>query len=655
MPTASNPILILLLVALAVTAQQFSCVLGSHHKANAAIGCYFAGLLLFGPSTALALTAGSQFLGGMTLQLRNNLETGTPCRGLPDVVFNTAQLTLAMGLAGIVAHAGLPFSRGRPFGLAIRGWAVPATAIVVDLANSSLGAVMIGLRQHRTPFQVWRRGQPAATMEIAVILGLGVVTATVAVGSPWMVLLLALLVAFLQRSLQHSESLLAMQEATAARLEHQAFHDSLTDLPNRAFASDRLARAINSRDADRFAVLYLDLDNFHLVNDTFGHTAGDQVLVAVARRLRTSVQPEDIVARFGGDEFLVLLDEAPTMVPAALVAERLAAAVEVPLFLDDQELHVAASIGIAHCDPGVPPEEWLRQADIALHEAKASGKTRHVVADAAMTSRAKYRLTLEQELRRALDQGELAVYYQPKVALATGRIVGWEALVRWRHPQRGIIPPSAFIPLAEETGLILPLGEWVLRAACCQVVQWQHAWSTPLVMSVNLSVRQIRQAALVDRVAGILNDTDLSPACLELELTESMAMEDPERSIVILSRLQRLGVRLALDDFGSGYSSLRSVQRLPLDVLKIDRSLVADLGRDQRTWGILQAVVTLGHTLGLAVVAEGVESAAQVAPLRALGCDFGQGYHFGRPVEAATATALLARQVARGDTDSVAG
>jgi diguanylate cyclase (GGDEF)-like protein len=445
------------------------------------------------------------------------------------------------------------------------------------------------------------------------------------------------------------------QEETAARLEHQAFHDPLTDLPNRAFARDRLARAVSGRDAARFALLYLDLDNFKLVNDSLGHAAGDQLLVAVARRLRASVHPQDMVARLGVDEFLVLLEEAQTLVPAAMMAERLAAAVEAPLYVNDQELRVAASIGIAYGDPSVPPEEWMRQADIALHEAKASGKTRHVVADAAMASRARHRLTLEQELRHALDKGELAVYYQPKVALATSRIVGWEALVRWRHPLRGIIAPAAFIPLAEETGLIVPLGDWVLREACSQVVRWQHDWSTPLTMSVNLSVRQVWQAALVDSIAGILSDTELAPDCLELELTETMAMADPERSITILGRLQGLGVRLALDDFGSGYSSLRSLQRLPLDVLKIDRSLAADLGRDQHTAGILQTVVTLGHTLGLTVVAEGVETASQAAQLRSLCCDFGQGYYFGRPVEAAIATALLAGQLGRRSTDSAAG
>lgn len=654
-PTVADPGLLLLLVALAITAQQFPFVLGPQHKANAAIGCYFAVLLLFGSSTALALTALSQLLGGLLLQLRLERRTGNPWRGTADVVFETAQYLLAIGLAGLVAHAGLPIAQFTPNGLSMRGWAIPLAAVVAILVSSWLGAVRVGLRQGRPPFQVWRRGQPDAMIETASILGLGVVTATVAVGSPWMVLLLALLGALLQRALQRSEMLLAEQAATAGRLEHQAFHDPLTGLPNRAYVHDRLTRVGSGGGTTRFAVLYVDLDNFKIMNDSLGHAAGDQILLAMARRLRAAVQPPDVVARLGGDEFLVFLDETPAMVPASLVAERLAAAVEAPLLVDDQELHVAASIGIAHCDPGVPPEEWLRQADIAMHEAKASGKTRHVVADAAMASRAKHRLTLEQELRRALEVGELAVYYQPKVALATGRVAGWEALVRWRHPQRGVISPAAFIPLAEETGLILPLGEWVLREACCQVVRWQRAWSTPLAMSVNLSVRQVRQAALVERIGGILSETEIGPDCLELELTESMAMEDPERSIAVLGRLQQLGVRLALDDFGSGYSSLRSMQRLPLDAIKIDRSLVADLGRDQRTWGILQAVVTLGHTLGLAVVAEGVESVAQLAPLRALGCDFAQGYHFGRPMDAASATALLASRLAPGTAGSVAG
>ncbi len=654
-PTPTDPALALLLVGLAVAAQHFPFRLGPQHKANAAIGSYFAALLLFGPPTAMALTAASQLLGGITLHLRRNARTGRRRRGLPEVAFNTAQLTLAVGLAGLMGTARFLPAAPPSHALAISGWGLPVAAGTAYLVNSGLVAVMIGLDRRRNPVTVWRSGRWAASVEAMAVLGLGLATATVAAQSAWMVLLLALPAGLLQRSLQRGDALLAERQATATRLKYQAFHDPLTDLPNRAFLRDRLAQARDDGRASRPAVLYLDLDNFKVVNDSLGHAAGDQLLVAVARRIQAALRPQDMVARLGGDEFLLLLEATPEVDTAVRVAERLTAAVAAPLSIDGQVVRVTASIGIAYSDPATDPDEWLRQADIALHEAKAAGKTRHVVADRAMTTRAERRLSLEQELRWALEQGELAVHYQPQLALATGRIVGWEALVRWRHPARGAIAPGAFIPLAEETGLILPLGEWVLGEACRQAARWRRASATPLTMSVNLSMRQFRHADLVGNVAAALATSGLAADGLTLELTESLAMEDQDASIAILSHLGDLGVRLALDDFGSGYSSLRSLQRLPLDVLKVDRSLVAELGRDQRAQAILQAVVTLGHTLGLLVVAEGIETAVQVASVRELHCDVGQGYHFGRPMAAAAAEARMTEQSGWHRVESAAG
>ena len=645
-PTLAQPGLALALTALAVAAQHFPFRLGAKHKATAAIGAYFAALLLFGPTAAMALTAASQFLGGLTLRLRRNPRTGRRRRGRAEVLFNTAQLTLAVGLAGLVRRALLAHTP--------MGWAVLAEGASLGIANSGLVAVMIGLRRGQPPLAVWRTGRLAAMAETAAVLSLGLATASLATRSAWLVLLLALPDGLLQRSLQRGGELLKERQTATTRLAHQAGHDSLTDLPTRAFLRDHLARALAGQAADSVALLHLGLDHFKVVNDSLGHAAGDQLLIAVGQRLQAALRPHDTVARLGADEFLVLLTDAPEQEQAIRVAERLAAAVAAPLIVAGQDVHVAASVGIVHGEPASDPDGWLRLADIALYAAKAAGKGQCMLADRTMTDRAERRLTLEQELRRALEQGELTVHYQPKVALATGRIGGWEALVRWQHPQRGMIVPGAFIPLAEETGLILPLGAWVLGEACRQAVAWQQASATPLVMSVNLSMRQFRQADLVGSIAGALAVSGLAPRGLELEITESLAMEDPDATIATLSRLRELGVGLALDDFGSGYSSLRSLQRLPLDILKVDRSLVAGIGRDAPALGVLQAIVTLGHTLGLQVVAEGVEMAAQVRPLRALHCDLGQGYHFGRPVAAAAAEALLAAQSgwfrAAGDT-----
>lgn len=635
-PAPAHPTLVLALGGLAVLAQHFPFRLGAKRKATAAIGAYFAGLLLFGPTVAMVLTAASQFLGGMTLRLRRNPRTGRRRRGRAEVLFNTSQLTLAVGLAGLVGRA---LQAHAP-----TGWAVLAEGATLALANSGLVAVMVGLRRGQPPLAVWRAGRLGATAEAVAVLSLGLATATLATESAWLVPLLALPAGLLQRSLQRGGELLEERQTATTRLAHQAGHDPLTDLPNRASLRDHLARALAGQAVGGVALLHLDLDNFKVVNDSLGHAAGDQLLIAVGRRLLSALRPHDTVARLGADEFLLLLADAPEQEQAIRVAERLVTAVAAPLIVAGQDVHVTASVGVVHGEPAGDPEEWLRLADIALHEAKAAGKARHALADRTMTDRAERRLTLEQELRRALDRGDLAVHYQPKVALATGRIVGWEALARWQHPERGMIAPGAFISLAEETGLILPLGAWVLGEACRQAAAWQRASATPLAISVNLSMRQFRQADLAGVVAGALAAAGLAPAGLELEITESLAMEDPEATVATLSRLRGLGVGLALDDFGSGYSSLRSLQQLPLDVLKVDRSLVAGVGDGAHAAGVLRAIVALGHTLGLQVVAEGVETAAQVRPLRAVHCDLGQGYHFGRPVPAPAAEALLAAQ-----------
>ncbi|HZQ98024.1 MAG TPA: EAL domain-containing protein [Chloroflexota bacterium] len=430
------------------------------------------------------------------------------------------------------------------------------------------------------------------------------------------------------------------------QLAHQAFHDVLTGLPNRALFVDRLDHALvrAGRRHASVAVLFLDLDRFKVVNDSLGHDVGDNLLVAVAQRLRGCVRSGDTVARLGGDEFTVLLEDIAAAADAGQVAERIMAAMQAPFELAGHELCISASIGIAVSGGhGVRPDDLLRDADAALYRSKSRGKARYEVFDASMQARALERLRLENELRHGIDRGDLRVHYQPMVRLATGRIAAVEALVRWEHPERGFIPPGDFIPLAEESSLILPLSRWVLAEACRQASQWRGGGrDQPAIgVSVNLSLRQFQHPSLVDEVAAALHASGLEPRRLTLEITEGMMMEAAEAASAILGDLKALGVRLAIDDFGTGYSSLGYLKRFPIDQLKIDRSFVAGLGRDPEDTAIVHAVVRLAHTLGLEVTAEGIETAAQLEALRATGCEHGQGYYFARPLPAGAVERLF--------------
>jgi len=637
------PLLALVLVTLAVAAQHFALTLGPQRKANMAIGVYFAALLLFGPPIAMALAAGSQLVGGGTLLLQRDLGSGRSRSSWRSMVFNAGQFSLAIGLAGLLSFGGvLPLAPFLPSPL-LRPWLLVGAAATAYLVNSGAVAVMVALQRHWQPWAVWRTDRLAITLEAAGVLSLGVVGALLARVEPWALLLLVAPCSLLQVSLLRGARLLSERKAVAAQLAHQAFHDPLTGLPNRALLDDRLSQALRRRQATAVAVLFVDLDNFKVVNDSLGHTVGDRLLVAVAQRLQQAVRPEDTVARLGGDEFIILLEDAADPAGAVQVATRIRNAVQMPFQVEGHELVVTASVGIARERAGIDPGELLRQADIALYQAKGTGKDRYALADAGTMARATQRFSLETDLRQALDRGELCLHYQPRVVAGTGLITGMEALVRWTHPALGNLIPSAFLPLAEETGLILPLGEWILTEACRQARVWQRRDSSvpAIVVSVNLSGRQFRQPDLVAMVARAIAATELAPACLELELTESIAMEDVDSAVAVLQRLKALGVRVALDDFGTGYSSLRALHRLPLDTLKIDRSLVLDVGQDRRTFAILQAVITVGETLGLAVVAEGVETQEELDEIRALGCDQVQGFYFSRPLPVAAMTALL--------------
>ena len=441
--------------------------------------------------------------------------------------------------------------------------------------------------------------------------------------------------------------------ALEKRLEHQALHDGLTGLPNRALFLDRLGHALerSGRSGRRIAVLFLDLDNFKYVNDSLGHEAGDELLVEVGRRLPRCMRAGDTAARLGGDEFVVLLEEIEGETEAQRVALRIAEGLEAPFLVARQEVFVTASLGLA---VGVPkedePEDLLRSADIAMYAAKREGKNKHVVFHSSMNEAAHARLGVESDLRRAAaDPGEeFSLLYQPTVA-ARGEVSGFEALLRWRHPEKGTVYPRDFLPVAEETGTIVPIGRWALTEACRQTAKWRRdgrdagEWATdggPTV-SVNLSARQFASPDLVGDVRRALEETGLEPGVLTLEITESAVIEDAEDAASTLETLKALGVRLALDDFGTGYSSLSYLERFPVDVLKIDRSFVAKVGRDAEGTALLSAVVGLARALGLEVVAEGVETAEQRDLLNEVGCDRLQGYFFFTPLAEAEATRLL--------------
>ncbi len=441
---------------------------------------------------------------------------------------------------------------------------------------------------------------------------------------------------------------ISSRKSAEEQLLHEAYHDVLTGLPNRALFTDRLGRAIirtkQSRDF-HFAVLFLDLDGFKVVNDSLGHTAGDQLLVGIGRRLEECVRNGDTVARLGGDEFAILINDVGDTDETISMAERLQRELSLPFLLGGHEVFTSASIGIAASDPRYDrPVEMLRDADTAMYRAKALGKAHHVVFDQAMHTSVVNRLRLETDLRRAIERNEFRVVYQPIIELATTRVAGFEALVRWHHPERGLVPPGEFITAAEETGLIIPLDLWVIHEACRQMRAWQQEFpgALPLMLSVNLSSKQFAHPNLIDRIDEILADTAIDPTCLRLEITESVIMGQPEAAMDKLRQIKQRGLTLSMDDFGTGYSSLSYLHKFPFNVLKIDRSFVSRIGPNGEDSEIVATIVALAHNLGMKVVAEGVETAEQAARLRALRCQYAQGFYFDRPLSAPDAASRLA-------------
>jgi len=441
-------------------------------------------------------------------------------------------------------------------------------------------------------------------------------------------------------------------EETKEHFRHAAFHDSLTGLPNRAMFTELLKAEIETSKRRRdhmFAVLFLDLDRFKNINDSLGHTHGDLLLVAFAERLEKALRPVDTLARFGGDEFAILLSGMTDATDTVRVAQRIQDELTQPFVLDKNSAFATASIGIALSSSGYDrPEDILRDADTAMYRAKENGKARYELFDHGMHARAVSRLQLESDLRQAVEQKEFSVFYQPIICLQTGRLSGFEALVRWNHPRRGLVSPGDFIPVAEETGLIVPIGDWVLNEACkhireCQLNSPSHR---SLSLSVNLSARQVAQPDLLEQIKQALATSKLNPHCLKLEITESVVMENAEAAALMFKQLRSLGVQLSIDDFGTGYSSLSYLHRFPLNYLKIDRSFVMRLTTDNDN-AIVRTISTLARNLGMEVIAEGIETEEQYQQLKMLGCEYGQGYLFSRPVDNNGVRLLLAHDAKR--------
>ena len=426
------------------------------------------------------------------------------------------------------------------------------------------------------------------------------------------------------------------RKALADQLAHDAAHDAMTGLLNRTSFTERVSATLAARTDRKVAVLFIDLDQFKLINDSLGHALGDELVTTIARRLRDTLRGGHVVARFGGDEFVVLLSKLIDEEAAITVARRLLAAVAEPVPLSTTEVFVTASIGIAIAGNRDTADTLLRHADAAMYQAKNTGRARAVMFEPDLQGSAVAALRTGTDLHRALERDELVVHYQPITDLRSGRVVGFEALLRWNHPERGLVPPMEFIPLAEDTGLIVPIGAWMLETACRQLVHWQSvrdAAGTPgkLTINVNLSPRQLADPVLPRTVARILHDTGVNPDAVCLELTEN-ALMSATSAAEALESLRRLGAHISIDDFGTGWSSLSYLKRFPVSALKIDRTFIEGLGRDVEDTSIVEAIVTLAHALGLTAVAEGLETATQLNTLRVIGCDYAQGFLLGRPL-----------------------
>jgi diguanylate cyclase (GGDEF)-like protein/PAS domain S-box-containing protein len=435
------------------------------------------------------------------------------------------------------------------------------------------------------------------------------------------------------------------------QLLYDALHDSLTGLPNRALFIDRLTQQLKKskqQENYQFAVLFLDLDRFKVVNDSVGHLIGDLLLVEFARRLESCIRPTDTVARLGGDEFTILLENIKDVAETTIVAERIYEVLTIPFQIKNYELFATTSIGIALSINGYEkPEDILRDADLTMYSAKEQGKARYEVFDRSMHERAINRLQLETDLRWGLERREFLVYYQPITSLTTGKLAGFESLMRWQHPEKGLISPGDFIPVAEETGLIIPLGSWLLKESCRQLKSWQlkYPLHPNLKISVNLSAKQLTDVNLIEQIDRVLEETDLEGKYLKLEITESILMDNLDAATKMLLELRKRHIQLSIDDFGTGYSSLSYLHRFPVNTLKIDRSFINEMESKEENSAIVKAIVTLAHMLNMDVVAEGIETSSQLAQLKLLKCELGQGYLFSKPLSKEEVELLMAKTI----------
>ena len=623
----------------------------------------FLTMLLYNPEAAILLAAAEGACSGLRL-------SKTP----RTVLFNAGAMTCSTFLTTSVLHLilGPQFDlRHQPYSIAIA--AVCVMGLVQYIANTGLVAVCLSLKSDQPLWPTWSKHYLWSSVTyFAGAAVAGLIASSVGMIGLYAVLLTIPMISILyftyykyledirataaqaeQAERERAEAEHARAESERERAEqfrYAAFHDALTNLPNRALLTENLKAVIarSKQETDyQFAVLFLDLDRFKNINDSLGHTIGDQLLVTIARRLEHSVREVDTVARLGGDEFAILLNGINHSDDAIQMTERIQKAISMPYSLSGHEVFTTPSTGIALGVTGYDdPEEILRDADTAMYHAKERGKACYEMFDQSMHARAVNLLRLETDLRRALEREEFFVHYQPIVSLETGTLSGFEALVRWQHPERGFISPAEFVSVAEDTRLIIPLGLWVLRESCRQMCQWQ--WQSPanssLILSVNLSGKQLTQPDLVEQIEMILEETHLNPRCLKLEITESVVMENAESAIAMLQGLKALGLQLSIDDFGTGYSSLSYLHRFPVDTLKIDRSFVSQMSMSNENAEIVRTIKTLATNLGMDVVAEGVETLEQLKQLAALECEYGQGYLFSKPVDAETATALIAKR-----------
>jgi diguanylate cyclase (GGDEF)-like protein len=559
------------------------------------------------------------------------------------------------GVLGLLGTDGV-FRVRRSGDTVVSGDAIDYASVVADAEDADVGVT----RSRWDGVRRWTTARELYGFPLAVLVGLSVdeqmagtqrerrvTLGWAAFGSLLVVMLTGLLGRMswqlVQGRLREGETKLAHAE----RVEYLAYHDGLTGLPNRSMFSKRLSQSISEaqRYERRLAIAFLDLDRFKQINDTLGHEAGDQLLQEVAIRLKGCVRDSDTVARLGGDEFVVLLPELEDEKHAAIVAQKILAAAARPFTLIGQEFRVTASIGIStYPQDGLDEQTLTKNADIAMYQAKAEGKNNFQFYSQKLNANSLERLTLESSLRHALERSEFRLHYQAKRDIASGKITGMEALLRWQHPDLGTVAPMQFIPVAEETGLIIPIGKWVLKTVCLQCIAWRRQGLPPLSIAVNLTARQFLDEQLLSDVTSILTETGMDAHLLEIEINESLLIHDVEKSMRILTRLKALGIRIAVDDFGSGYTSLALLQRFPLDTIKIDRSLMRNIVGTTEDTGLADAIIAMGKSLSLTVVAQGVETKEQADHLRLHACDELQGFYFKRPLPVDEFTQLLRDQ-----------